>query len=137
MPVTGDNKQRIRMLFEQVLNKGEDGLLDDLIAMDYIEHHPVPGQAPGAAGIKNKLKGLRASFPDIRFFLEELIAEHDLVAARYHWKATQTGPFMDLAPTGKHVVVRGMDFYRVSGGKVVEHWDSVDRLGLLQQLAIR
>jgi steroid delta-isomerase-like uncharacterized protein len=136
MTETDANKQRIRMLFDWILNQHDDGLLDDLIAADYIDHNHVPGQASGAEGIRNKLKGLRAPFPDIRFFLEDLVAEDDLVAARYYWKATQTGTFLGLAPTGKQVVVRGMYFYRLADGKLVEHWDSVDQLGLMQQLGI-
>jgi steroid delta-isomerase-like uncharacterized protein len=136
MTVMDTNKQRIRMLFEQVLNRGTAELLDDLISGDYLDHNPVPGQAPGAEGIRNKLKSLRAAFPDIRFFLEDLVAENDLVAARYYWKATQTGPFMGLPPTGNQVVVKGMDFYRLKDGKLVEHWDSVDQLGLMQQLGL-
>jgi predicted ester cyclase len=100
MTVKDTNKQRIRMLFEEVLNRGRVGLLDNLISGDYIDHNPVPGQGPGAEGIRNKLKGLREAFPDIRFLLEDLVAENDLVAARYHWKATQTGPFMGLPPRG-------------------------------------
>jgi steroid delta-isomerase-like uncharacterized protein len=136
MTVKDTNKQRIRMLFEEVLNHGSVGLLDDLISGDYIDHNPVPGQGPGAEGIRNKLKGLREAFPDIRFLLEDLVAENDLVAARYHWKATQTGPFMGLPPTGNQVDVKGMDFYRIRDGKLVEHWDSVDQLGLMQQLGL-
>ena len=136
MTVKDTNKQRIEMLFEQVLNRGKDELLDELISGEYVDHNPVQGQAPGAEGIRNKLKGLREAFPDIRFLLEDLVAENDLVAARYHWKASQTGPFMGLPPTGKQVVVRGMDFYRLSEGKVIEHWDSVDQLGLMQQVGL-
>jgi len=134
MTVKDTNKQRIEMLFEQVLNRGKDELLDELISGDYVDHNPVPGPAPGAEGIRNKLTGLREAFPDIRFLLGDLVAENDLVAARYHWKATQTGSFMSLPPTGNKVVVRGMDFYRLIDGKLVEHWDSVDQLGLMQQL---
>jgi predicted ester cyclase len=132
----GNNKQQIVTLFEKILNKGMDGLLDNLISVEYIDHNPVPGQAPGAEGIKNKLAGLRAAFPDIHFYLEDLVAEEDLVAARYYWEATHTGEFMGLPPTGKKVKVQGMDLYRFRGGKLVEHWDSIDQLGLLQQLGI-
>jgi len=124
------------MLFDLALNGGKDELLDDLISGNYVDHNPVPGQVPGAEGVRNKLKGIRVAFPDIHFFLEDLVAENDLIAARYHWKATQAGPFTGLPPTRKQVLVRGMDFYRLSEGKVVEHWDSVDQLGLMQQLGL-
>ncbi len=136
MSTESSNKQRVEMLFDRVLNRGEDGLLDALVSPAYIEHNPVPGQAPGADGIKRKLQGLRTAFPDIRFSLEDLVAENDRVAARYHWTGTQTGSFMGRSPTGKEVTVQGMDFYRFSDGKLVEHWDSTDQLGLLKQLGM-
>jgi predicted ester cyclase len=45
-------------------------------------------------------------------------------------------PFMGRSPTGKEVTIQGMDFYRFSDGQLVEHWDSVDQLGLLKQLGM-
>lgn len=130
------NREKIKILFERVLNGGNDDYLDELIAADYIEHNPVPGQEPGAEGVKIKLKDLRAAFPDIRFFPAETVAEGDLVAVRYHWEATHNGPFMGLAPTGKKVSVNGMDFYRFKNGKLAEHWDCADMLGLMVQLKV-
>lgn len=130
------NKEKIKILFDRVLNKGDDDYLDDLIADDYVEDNPVPRQEPGAEGVKNKLKDLRAAFPDIRFFPGEFVAEGDLVAACYHWEATHNGPFMGLAPTGKRVSVDGMDFYRFKNGKLAEHWDCTDMLGLMIQLRV-
>jgi steroid delta-isomerase-like uncharacterized protein len=134
MMTEADIKTKIRALFDRVLNQNDLGQLDDLIADDYLDHDPVPGQLPGAEGIKNKLKGLREAYPDIRFILEDLVAEGDIVAARYHWEATHAGQFVGIPATGKKVSVKGMDFYRFSGGRIIEHWDTVDELGLLRQL---
>ncbi|WP_048151771.1 ester cyclase [Methanolacinia paynteri] len=130
------NKEKIKILFDRVLNGGDDYYLDELIAADYIEHNPVPGQEPGAEGVKNKLKDLRAAFPGIRFFPGEFVAEGDLVAVSYRWEATHNGPFMGLAPTGKRVSVEGMDFYKFKNGKLAEHRDCADMLGLMVQLRV-
>jgi steroid delta-isomerase-like uncharacterized protein len=129
-----DNKAPIKRLFAEVLNQGRLDLLDELIGEAYTEPNPVPGQLPGAPGIKAKLQALRRAFPDLRFILEDLIGEGERVAARYHWEGTQQGEFMGLQPTGKKVSVRGMDFYRLENGRIVEHWDNVDEIGLLRQL---
>jgi steroid delta-isomerase-like uncharacterized protein len=129
-----DNKAPIKRLFAEVLNQGRLDLLDELIGEAYTEPNPVPGQLSGAPGIKAKLQTLRRAFPDLRFILEDLIGEGERVAARYHWEGTQQGEFMGLQPTGKKVSVRGMDFYRLQNGRIVEHWDNVDEIGLLRQL---
>jgi predicted ester cyclase len=84
--------------------------------------------------VRAKVEGLRRAFPDLRFILEEAVAEGGTVAVRYYWTGTHKGAFLDVAPTGRTVVVRGMDFYRVRNGAIVEHWHTVDELGLLRQL---
>jgi predicted ester cyclase len=43
---------------------------------------------------------------------------------------------MNIAPTGKKVTVKGMDFYRIKDGSIAEHWDSVDELSLMRQLGL-
>jgi predicted ester cyclase len=103
-------------------------LLDELIGRDFVDHTPSPGQPGGVAGVWAKVEGLRCAFPDLRFILEET------VAVQYYWTGTHKGAFLDVAPTGRTVVVRGMDFYRVRNGAIVEHWHTVDELGLLRQL---
>jgi predicted ester cyclase len=136
MPETDVNTPRIRMLFDWILNQHDDGLPDDLFAADYIDHNPVPGQVPGTEGIRNKVKGLHAAFPGIRFLMEDFVADNNLAAARYYWNATLTGTFPGLAPTGNRVRVGGMDFYRQADWKLLEHWDPVDQLGLMPQQGI-
>ena len=85
--------------------------------------------------MKGKVELLRTAFPDLRYALEDVIAEGDLVAARYSWRGTHKGEaFLGIPPSGKTILVRGMDFYRLRDGKIVEHWDNVDELGMLSQL---
>jgi len=128
------NKALIRRLFDEVLNAGNFGLLDQLIGASYVEHNPVANQAAGAAGVRDRILQLRAAFPDLRFSLQELIGEDAIVAARYRWQGTHTGLFLGITPTGRRLSVRGMDFYRLEDGRVVEHWDVVDEFGMLTQL---
>ena len=130
-----DNKDCVRRLFEEVWNRGKVSLLDTLIGAAYVDHNPSPGQPAGTPGVKGKVESLRACFPDLRFTLEELVAEGDLVAARYSWRGTHKGEaFLGIPPSGKAILVRGMDFFRLRDGKIVEHWDNVDELGMLTQL---
>jgi steroid delta-isomerase-like uncharacterized protein len=128
------NKALIRRLFDEVLNAGNFGLLDQLIGASYIEHNPVANQAGGAGGVRERVLRLRAGFPDLRFVLEELIGEDAIVAARYRWQGTHKGLFLGIAPTGRRLSVKGMDFYRLEDGRVIERWDTVDEFGMLSQL---
>jgi Predicted ester cyclase len=127
------DKDAIRMLFSEILNKGRYELPDDLVGVMYVEHNPVPGHLPGAEGIRNKLKAFTLSFPDLQFGLEDCIAEGDLVAARYHREGTQKGDFFGIPATGRRVSVAGMDSYRFGDGKLVGHRDCADMQGLFRQ----
>jgi steroid delta-isomerase-like uncharacterized protein len=131
---TLQNKARIRRLFDEVLNGGRLDMLDQLVGAGYVEHNPAPEQVAGAGGVRSKIQALQAAFPDLHFVLEELIGEGAIVAARYHWQGTHKGTFLGIAPTGRKLLVRGMDFYRFEGGRLIEHWDSVDEFGMLTQL---
>lgn len=128
--------QVVSRLFGEVLGGPRDlDLLDGLLSPEYLDHSPVGGVAD-RSGVRPKLEALRAGFPDVTFTLEAIISEGDIVAARWYWTGTHTGPFMGLAPTGRRVSVRGMDFYRVANCQIVEHWEVVDQAGLMAQLGM-
>jgi predicted ester cyclase len=68
--------------------------------------------------------------------IEDLIAEGDKVVARLTTSGTHQGVFLGLSPTGKRVMVTGIEIFRLAGGKIVEHWNTYDDLGLFQQLGV-
>ena len=57
-----------------------------------------------------------------------------MVAARFTMRGTHRGTFFGVPPTGKKIVVQAMNFYRLSGGQLVEERGQPDMLGLLQQI---
>jgi steroid delta-isomerase-like uncharacterized protein len=76
----------------------------------------------------------REAFPDLSVAVEGLMAEEDRVAVRVVTRGTHRGEFQGIAPTGKRVEVRAMDMFRISNGKLVEHWGHAeDSTGFLHQ----
>jgi steroid delta-isomerase-like uncharacterized protein len=128
------HKTIVRSLFDQVLNRGRFEMIDDCFADDFVEHNPAPGQGSGRAGVKQRVQALREAFPDVKFVVDEIVGENDVVAARYRWEGTHSGTFLGIPATGRRVAVRGMDFYRFKNGRVSEHWDNMDELAMLTQL---
>jgi len=49
-------------------------------------------------------------------------------------RATHRGAFAGVPPTGREVELSGIEIVRLAGGRIVEHWDEIDALGLLRQL---
>jgi len=129
-----DAKATVRRFIEQV-NRKNMAVLDDTVSRSFAQHSVMP-VGPGLQGLKDFYKSFRSAFPDFQFTIDDMIAEGDQVAVRMTCRYTHKGEFMGIAPTGKPVVVMKMDVFRVVNGKVVEHWDAVDRLGLLQQLGV-
>ena len=128
------HKTIVRSLFDQVLNRGRLQIIDECFAEEFVEHNPAPGQGPGREGVKHRVRTLREAFPDLRFVVDEIVAENEIVAVRYRWEATHSGTYLGIQATGRLVAVRGMDFYRFKNGCVVEHWDNMDELSMLTQL---
>ena len=79
---------------------------------------------------------LRTAFPDLRFTIEELVAEGDIVAGRLTMSGTHEGPLMGMQPTGRWVRQDHMRFVRFRDGKAVEHWGVRDDVGTIQQMGV-
>ncbi len=127
---TEANKTIIRRRVEEIWNQGDLAIADELIADDYLSN----GQTIGREGYKQFVAGVRAAFPDLRFTLDDLVAEGDRVAVRYTARGTHSGAFMGIPPTGKQVTFTGIDLFRIAHGRMAEEWLMFDQLGLLRQL---
>jgi len=124
------NERIVRRIYDECLNGGRPELLRELVADEFVG----PQGERGASGFGQTVAGLRAGFPDIRFTIEDVVADGDRVAVRWTWHATHTGAFRAWGPTGKAVKDTGMAFYQLAHGKVVRAWVETDRLAVLQQI---
>jgi len=130
-----DPKEVARRLYEEVLNDRNLAALDDLAVVDYVEHDPLPGQGTGLDGLKDRFTMLIDGLAP-RFTIEDVIAEGDKVVVRWTNSGTHVGEFLGIPPTNKTFSIAGIDIYRLSGGKLAEHWHVVDVFGQLQQLGL-
>ena len=130
------NKAVARRLFEAWEN-GDLGALDDVIAPDAVDHDPYnPHRDEGLDGLKQMISSYREAFPDVRFEIEDQVAEGDKVVTR--WKATGThqGELMGAPATGKSTAITGIGIDRIENGKIVEAWGNWDTLAMFQQLGL-
>ncbi len=117
-----DNKALVHRLYEDGFNAEDVGILDVLLAPHFVDHTAAPGQAPGAAGIKDAWTRLHTAFPDIHLTVEDVIAEGDGVAARITLRGTHRGEFMGVLPTGRVIQAQGMEFVHIADGQIVDLW---------------
>lgn len=129
------NKQLV-LEVEEAWAANDLAALDALIAPDLVSHDALPGLPPGLAGAKAAHQMSLASFPDRRMTIEDVIADGDRVAVRTTLRATNTGgvPWLNLPANGRKIEIESISVYRVSGGRVVEHWGQNDAMALMMQL---
>jgi steroid delta-isomerase-like uncharacterized protein len=122
--------------FAEAVNKGKFDLFREAVAADCVDHDPGPGQGPGPEGYRQFFSGLREAFPDLSVAPDALVADEESLAFAYTMTGTHRGVLMGIAPTGKKVSIRGVQFSKFRDGKMVERWGSSDQLGMLQQLGV-
>jgi steroid delta-isomerase-like uncharacterized protein len=129
------NKTNVRRLFEEVWNKGHVPVADELFAPTYTHHDSsTPDVGRGPDGEKKRVALYRNAFPDIRFTVEDIIAEGETVVARWSCRGTHKGELNGIAPTSKQFNITGVSIVRFTNGKMSEGFVNWDALGLMQQL---
>ena len=130
---TQENKAIVQQLFDEVFNKGNTSVVNETIALDYIDPSPIPPPTPGPEGFAKRTIALRAAFvQEVEFGL--FLAEGDLVA--FTWKFNGVhNTFAGVPATGKQMTLSGINVERFENGKIVEHWSHFDFAGLLEQIS--
>lgn len=129
-----ENGVVLRRFVEEVINTGEVGLVPEFVREDFVDHDPPPGASPDISGLGKAFARVRASFPDFRATVEDLVSEGDRVAYRWTFRGTHLGDFGGVPPTGRVAVWSVIGIARFAEGKMVERWQRLDTAGLLRQL---
>jgi steroid delta-isomerase-like uncharacterized protein len=131
------NKTVVRRLFDELWNKGNLSVADELFTPNYNHHDTsTPDVGRGPDSEKKRATLYRTAFPDLRLMIEDIIAEGETVVARWSCRGTHKGDLNGVAPTGKQFTISGVSIARFSGGKMAEGWINWDALGLMQQLGV-
>jgi predicted ester cyclase len=129
-----ENKAIYRRMSEEVWNQGHLDRAGEFFASDVVIHSAQPGTPPGIAGVTATVSMMRSAFPDLKISNESIMAEGDLLTARWIARGTHRGELLGTPPTGKRVEFGGISIVRMSGGKIAEIWGESDQLGLMQQI---
>lgn len=74
------------------------------------------------------------AFPDLKHNIDDLVAEGDQVAVRFHLTGTNKSNFMGIPASNRSISVQAIAMMRFSNGKVVELNGVFDQIGLMQQI---
>ena len=136
-----DPKQLINRFVEELWNERQLDVADAIFANDCVTHQlrsgmPVDAVPRGPQAIKEHVAGWIASFPDLRFSVEQILSEGDRVATQLLMEGTHQGAWMGIPASGRKIQIRMFTVHRVVQGKIVEDWVLVESLGFFQQLGV-
>jgi steroid delta-isomerase-like uncharacterized protein len=132
-------KSIARRFREDLWNTGDLAIADEIIDRDCRIHARIPFATDfmrGPDAMAQLVMFYRLAFSEIRMTVDELVAEGDLVVARWTAHGRNTGDLLGLPATGRETVTTGIDFLRITGGKIIEGWVSWDTLSLIEQLVV-
>jgi steroid delta-isomerase-like uncharacterized protein len=132
-----ENKALVRRFYEAI-DAGDLDAMDELVAEDYINHHPPPFplDGDGRDALKQMFQILWEATPG-RHEIEDQIAEGDKVVTRLtaHGRHERDLPG-PIPASGNELHVSAVAIHRIADGKLAEHWSGTDELGLLVQLGV-
>jgi steroid delta-isomerase-like uncharacterized protein len=123
-------------LWYEAFDKNNPALLDRILAEQWVDIPPAPGQLPGPAGAKQILVELRTAFPDLTIEIRDVIEQGNKVVVRSEIAGTHRGPFLGRAATGGKLRIQAIDIHEFQNGKIVRTWHSEDWMTGLHQLGI-
>jgi predicted SnoaL-like aldol condensation-catalyzing enzyme len=106
------NKQVVLAFYEAALNELDFDKASAYLGPYYRQHNP--NAADGAEGMRGFIDFLRATYPHNHSEITQVFVDGDYVILRVHNKRTPES-------LGNAIV----DIFRLEGGLIVEHWDSV------------
>jgi predicted ester cyclase len=129
-----ENKAIVRHFLEE-LAKGNLGVIDELLAPDFVDRSLLPGQGPTREDFKRTTEEFLDTFNTISFTIEEQIAEGDTVVTKYRHSGVNRGEFAGLPPKGVEETVVAINIHRISEGKITEEWSTLDVRPVWEDLA--
>ncbi len=133
--MSDQNKSIVRRFVDEVWNKKNPSMIDELIAANCVIHTP-DGQLRGPSEYRQLYDRYTKAFPDCTLSIDDMVAEGEKVVARYTVRGKHQGELRGFAPTNKQINVQGTAILRFSSGKLVEEHSVWDTLGLMEQLGL-
>lgn len=133
---TQDNLKVARNVFDAWNAHDPERYVKLLDEKHVIESDTIPAAMTGRDSARQFMKIYVTAFPDLRFTIDQMLAEGDFVVTRWTATGTHRGELMGIAPTGRRTVTRGCTVGEIKNGHAVRDWVYWDTGHLLKQLGV-
>ena len=136
-PTTEDQKKILSHLADELWDKGNYDVVDELFSPDLIDNNPLPGITPGREGYRQAAILMRTAFPDFKIEMLHQLAEGNLAVDHWQGTGTHLDDFLGIPGTGKQIRVDGLGLGRIDPtGRIVERWGQMTAMELMQQIGV-
>ena len=131
------NKKVVQRFLEECWNQGNLNVASELLTDQVRFHDPVfPNLNAGIQNIRNHIEGCRRAFPDLKFTIDDTIAERNEVVIHWTARGTHKGPFLGMQATNRKATVNGTSIYRLEGSKIAEEYANWNLTTMMAQLGV-
>lgn len=138
--MTSNLKSILQAFMQHIWNEGDFSLLDTYVSEQYtVRNDPGDawnGQTLDRQTFQTRVMYSRNAFPNLKFDIQEMVAEDNRVVASWIMSGTHLGDLSNLPATGKSFAISGMTIYYFDGDQVCGHTQAYDRLGFIGQMGI-
>jgi steroid delta-isomerase-like uncharacterized protein len=128
-----DSRALTLRILQEIWNAKNPSLIEELYSNDCVIHTP-DGEVHGIEGSKHLYQTYTSAFPDMRFEIQQIVAENDTAAAQLVATGTHKGPLGEIPASGNFVKVSNACFFQFADGKLVKQKGVWDSLSLMQQI---
>lgn len=128
------NRELIQRFYDELWNRFDKEKIAKLLTADLEFRGSLGDEIVGHREFAAYMDKIRATFPDFRNHIEEVVTEGDRAFARLTYSGTQQGTILGIAPTDRQVTYAGVADFRFRDGKIARVWVLGDIYGLLRQL---
>jgi steroid delta-isomerase-like uncharacterized protein len=135
--MSAENKAIIRRLYGEVWNGRRLDLISEIISPSHALHdNNASGSSIGPEAYKTQVNRFLSGFPDLRFSIDDMVAEDEKLVVSWNIAGTHRGEFMGIPATNKKISVDGITINHIVNGKIIDSYINWDALGMLQQLGL-
>lgn len=111
-------------------------VVDQIFSNEFVNHDPSWPGVTDRESFREWATSWLSAAPDMEGVIDDIVAQEDKVAGRWTVRWTDVAGMGGTTPTGKQIVVTGMDICRIADGKIVERWWAKDVLSAMQQMEV-
>ena len=129
-----ENKNLVLNFVEEFKNRANHDIIDQIFTDDFVHHLKLPNLPSDKEGTRMIGQMVVAAFPDVHVKVEDILVDGNKVVERSTALATHKGEFLGVPASNHQVRWKEVHIYRLSGGKIAEHWPMLDMFGLMNQI---